>query len=30
MRMVTIDYISEASGPLIQEIQTNYFNTEQP
>jgi hypothetical protein len=30
MRMVTIDYISETSGPLIQEIQTNYFNTEQP
>ncbi|HSV09748.1 MAG TPA: DUF4255 domain-containing protein [Hanamia sp.] len=29
MRMVTIDYVSETKGPLIEEIQTNYFNTEQ-
>ena len=30
MRMVTIDYISETRGPLIEEIRTDYFNIEQP
>ncbi len=30
MRMVTIDYVSETSGPLIQEIQTDYFKIDQP
>jgi len=30
MRMVTIDYVSETPGSVIQEIQANYFNIEQP
>ena len=30
MRMVTIDYVSEIKGPLIEEIETDYFKIEQP
>lgn len=30
MRMVTIDYVSETQGSVIQEIQANYFNIQQP